>query len=535
MEINWAAHDGDLVEKIVAVLLQQERPRSWRRRASRGDKGVDVIDPFDDGDEIFQVKRFSKTPTPKQKGDIAASLKRVNGAHPRPILEWHLVMPCDQTSELEDWFAGVTAAYDFPCTWNGLTFVNGLAAKYPFVIDYFLRDGKGRLEQHIRDLRTAIELLGEPRALEMADGIESLRALHEALGREDPFFRYDLAIQSEPFADEDSGAPSLVMTCVLSDSSRSVRVRVFAKYPQAVEDRPVDGTLNLVAIPGSEFSEKVMDWRDYGRPLEVPPEHLQSISVNAPGGLGVASEVGAAMIGPAELPGSEAYLLRLIIKEAEESLAEAIVDMDPPTIGEKGRAISGREEHEVFTFEGRFTSPALARVGTSGDLLEGEATFTFGFGLKDVVGKPVGDVLAALEFLHELRSGRLLYLAQRYGKATEPGIALGLDVELVDRHLIGLMHELWTIQQHASRTIKVPLSLEPDTLRAIHRAAAVLEGRPHPERWSTFDVPGLEAVADVGALVGQRNAFALSLELRLILDDDEPISIGPAEFISRTP
>src|SRR4051794_29695878 len=117
MEINWGVIDGDLVEKVVAVMLHQERPHSWRRRASRGDKGVDVIDPVEAGDEIFQIKRFAETPDANQKRQIAKSLQRLADAHTRPIARWNLVLPCDPTSELEEWFEGLTSPYDFPCTW----------------------------------------------------------------------------------------------------------------------------------------------------------------------------------------------------------------------------------------------------------------------------------------------------------------------------------------------------------------------------------------------------------------------------------
>ncbi len=47
--IDWGAHDPDLVERVLAVMLLKERPRAWRRERARGDSGVDVADVVEGG------------------------------------------------------------------------------------------------------------------------------------------------------------------------------------------------------------------------------------------------------------------------------------------------------------------------------------------------------------------------------------------------------------------------------------------------------------------------------------------------------
>ena len=60
----------------------------------------------------------------------------------------------DPTSEDEEWFHQLTAQAPFPCDWKGRLFWDSEASKHAHVIDYYLRDGKARLEGRVRDLNT---------------------------------------------------------------------------------------------------------------------------------------------------------------------------------------------------------------------------------------------------------------------------------------------------------------------------------------------------------------------------------------------
>jgi hypothetical protein len=64
----------------------------------------------------------------------------------------HAVGPDDAESWLLD---EVIADADFPCEPNGFVFCDTLAADYPKIIDYYLRDGKDRLQAEMNNL-TAI-------------------------------------------------------------------------------------------------------------------------------------------------------------------------------------------------------------------------------------------------------------------------------------------------------------------------------------------------------------------------------------------
>ena len=143
--VNWGSYPGETLELVMAVLLGQERPNSWRRAASQGDGGVDVVDPVPGGYEIYQIKRFSERLTDNQKAQIKKSLNTAI-ERPRldkPIIRWFLVLPLDQTSEDEAWFRGITASAPFECGWRGRTFWDSEASKYPYVIDYYLPRRQG--------------------------------------------------------------------------------------------------------------------------------------------------------------------------------------------------------------------------------------------------------------------------------------------------------------------------------------------------------------------------------------------------------
>ena len=68
------------------------------------------------------------------------------------ITEWHLVMPLDLTNPNLGWLDDIIADADFPCETNGLVFCDTLAASYPKVIDYYLRDGKDRLQAEMNNV-----------------------------------------------------------------------------------------------------------------------------------------------------------------------------------------------------------------------------------------------------------------------------------------------------------------------------------------------------------------------------------------------
>src|SRR5262249_16354536 len=146
---------------------------------------------------VYQVKRYTGNITATRKRHIKKSwmtLLAYADENSITILAWYLVMPENPTKEQLEWFKELTEEATFPCAWRGLDFVDGLAAKYPDVIDYYLRDGKDRLEETVARL-LSIAGLKNP-AASPASSVDSLKELHAALNQFDPHFQYDFSVQA---------------------------------------------------------------------------------------------------------------------------------------------------------------------------------------------------------------------------------------------------------------------------------------------------------------------------------------------------
>src|SRR5665647_702592 len=103
------------IEHLVAMLLCRENPAATHIRPSRGDGGIDVLVPADDGSGIivYQVKSFHSNLTASQKAQVERSFHRLVDfakAHDLKVLEWYLTLPLDPTTEnLLDWLADLRA------------------------------------------------------------------------------------------------------------------------------------------------------------------------------------------------------------------------------------------------------------------------------------------------------------------------------------------------------------------------------------------------------------------------------------------
>jgi hypothetical protein len=285
----------------MAVLLFQERPTAWRRRPSQGDGGLDVGEPNSRGYHIYQIKGFaeSKSTRSSRQRQVRESFERIldDPRLDRPITGWWLVAPIDQTSEDEEWFRQLTARAPFPCDWKGKLFWDSEATKHPHVIDYYLRDGKGRLEERVRDLQHLLARPGTPlRAVDVRGPVEGLRI---AINRADPHYRYEFSTSAtapqplqEATASQSLQEPGLVMISAwpIQDGGY-LFIRVYARYAQATEDAPITGTMRIVVPrdnrqPGPDSLEATLHaFLDFGRGLELPHGTIQDLVTTAPGGL----------------------------------------------------------------------------------------------------------------------------------------------------------------------------------------------------------------------------------------------------------
>ena len=133
--------------------LCRENPSAVCIRPSRGDGGIDVLAPARDsvGVAVYQVKSFTSNLMVDQKAQAERSFRRLmdcSRARGIRVTKWCLALPLDPTNENLEWLEQFThdKVQDLQAEWRRLNFLDGLAGTYPTVIDYYLRDGRDRLQ-----------------------------------------------------------------------------------------------------------------------------------------------------------------------------------------------------------------------------------------------------------------------------------------------------------------------------------------------------------------------------------------------------
>jgi hypothetical protein len=239
--VEWTRTEPGDIEQVVSMLLCRENPSAVRVRPSRGDGGIDVLAPARSGAgvAVYQVKSFSSNLTAGQKAQVERSFRRVlDYAKGRglQVTEWYLTLPLDPTNENLAWLGGFTTGCGLTAEWRGLGFLEGLAPIYPAVIDYYLRDGKDRLQAALESLTavlrtsmrrgTAVTPAEESTAPSAAGPLRpdeaagTLTALHATLNAHDPHFSYDFSVDAA--RPEIPDQPGLVAAVQEGDAERWV-------------------------------------------------------------------------------------------------------------------------------------------------------------------------------------------------------------------------------------------------------------------------------------------------------------------------
>ncbi len=255
--VPWVTTSPELVEKIVAVMLSRENERAHRIRASKGDGGLDIVVPT--GPKLpgpvtdYQIKYFATNLSGNQKAQIEHSLLSARDTHLDPasgftIDLWLLTLPLDQTREQSEWLASLATTHEipFPVEWRGLNFLDGLAAKYGDVVDYYLSDGRVRLESSIKDLRGLVGLPdgSDPGHLLLpADVYKPLSNLFLALNRDDPHYRYEYELTAVP--PPPVFRPGLVASASRTEGGVCITVHIIARYELATVDVPVPISIQI--------------------------------------------------------------------------------------------------------------------------------------------------------------------------------------------------------------------------------------------------------------------------------------------------
>ena len=498
--VPWITTPPDLIEQIVAVLLGNKNQRAFRIRPSRGDGGLDVLVPaarqgyFDD----YQIKKFATNLDDSQKRQIVESLKRARDTHNDPsnpflIETWLLTLPLDPTREQFKWLGDEATNLNVPfkVEWKGLTFLEGLAADYPQVIDYYLRDGKDRLQDSIAALRNLAQLSVSPTGavLEPADVTERLGNLHQALNRDDPHYRYDFEVTStKPILFE---RPYLVASVAGDAPNGYVTFHVYARYPDATEDRPIPITFNIsLAELTPEALEDFNNMLRYGTPVSLPESAVTDINIDMPAGLGLEHGSGSISLGPASAESDQLsrVVWAILPPDTMEPLAQLTLQMEAATRGMSG----GTHVHGVDTTG---VVAVTIRVGPPGD---GNRAVSLSVAVIDPAGKPVGQVLPGLRFLSRFSAPGRLAFGPEYGLLTvADGFPLPESPQIIPATALEYAESLQAISQRSGKVIELPefADVTEDDYSNIIGIGKVLRGERVPLTWSSITArvrPGVD-------------------------------------------
>lgn len=477
--VEWTRRTPEEVESVIAFMLCREFPNAIRIRPSQGDGGIDIMVPTPSGVTIYQVKSFAQNLTFSQKKQIQRSfdtLVAYAGKDNLHVLEWCLVMPLDPTREQLRWLQQVTSKGDFPRSWHGLAYVEGLVAKYPEVIDYYLHSGKDRLEETVGRL---LSLAGRTNpAQPPAASQQTLEDLYEALNEFDPHYRYEFsvgAVGSEGNRPPVPEPPGTVCSIQMMSQGRCVTYHIIARCNEALKERPVPGGMTLAAEVGTELQKTIEDWIKFGTPMENVP--AQKVHFDLPGGFtSPEGEVLVTIKPSAPQPGATPEVTLRTLDSDGETVAELDFVIEEVAAGIERRgvwAVGHDRVAGVIRYEHRAH--------------QDDKVSTMNLSAENFAGRPPPDLLPVLRFLNSVHPPLRLQVSVRNGPAigAPAPIVSSLMADDKGRLLISICESLSSIQQHVLERILFP-DLSRHTWKDIEgwdRAATLLRGEQIDVTW----------------------------------------------------
>jgi hypothetical protein len=488
--VEWSRLSGEEVEAVLAIMLCREYPSAIRIKPSVGDGGIDLRVSRDDGIIVFQIKGYTGRLTATRKKHITKSLKKVKEyaeANSLTLSEWILVMPENPSKEAIKWFDEVlTVDTDFSRSWKGLDYVDGLAAKYQDIIDYYLRDGKDRLEVTVKEFLAVVGL--ENTDITPSGSVESIENLHDRLNKFDPHYRYDFSVAAlgpDGSPPPVQMVPGLVAAVRVGTGERFITYKIIARFHEAVNERPIPGSMKMVAEAGSDLERQINDWVEFGTPLKNVP--VKDVNWDLPGGFGGALGDAVVSIGPSIPQTNSGTQVTVRILEPDGDVVSSLDFVN--------EEVSAGLQRQGLRSVGRDMASGLVRLEmrmAAGEQPKG----TVNLAVESYVGRSPADMLPSIQFLSEIKPPRRLQLFLRNGPALAPpwDIPQALLPEGLGRLWRTMCQSLATIQENVIERIGFPNidQITPteanDAIEAWHRAARILRGEEVGGTWTEVEM-----------------------------------------------
>lgn len=498
--IEWSRYGGDDIESVVSMFVCRDAPNAFRIRPSQGDGGIDVCIPISPGHvEIYQVKKFAQSLTDNQKSQIVKSHKRIQDyARDRDwvVDRWHLTLPLEPTPENDEWFEALEKSGPFPCEWKGLSTVEGWAAKYSDVVDYYLGNWGDRLIEEIAKFAqlSGIQMTGTAREnaenfanLSPADVQSKLMALRETLNSHDPHFIYDFAVTGSPIGNpvDYSREPLPAAVTAQQFGESYVTFWVYERCAESLWERPITFTANIITTSGSPEHQDMLYFVKYGR-VPTRPVRVEQINSDLPGGLGGSFDEGHMQIlDPPEEPGETFDRTLHILSPDGDQLAGIVVTFGPPASNHDGTGVSNKGSHSTGFFE----------IETLTHVAEGRAHMKMLVHREDPTGHYPDEIEPVLGFLQHFKPPNMLRIAAVRGATApldqlipETDADLDPDAAAWNNTLLRYVRAMSRIQKEVRVELRMPdLTVEPkeDVLQVL-RAARLLNGETIEQNWEAI-------------------------------------------------
>lgn len=451
--VEWTRLSGDQVEELVGTLLCRKYPAAVRIRPSTGDGGIDLLVPGPDSSaEVYQVKKFASNLTTSQKSQIKESLQRLEQHrinHSNMVTAWHLTLPLDPTNENLQWLAEITSDLPYSCDWRGLSFIDGLAAEFPDVVDYYVGNGRQRLETVVGQLISAMGMKpndgdGLVSPSQLSDYLQSLAPVVDT----DPHFRYEVSLgPMKPYVIPEPGMILAMIRSVDARNDNAVTVRVFPRFAAAPDFRPIPIKFVIRAEPNSELQHELAAFTKYGTSVSVPIG-AADIKMDLPGGLGGDISNAELHIMAAQSSVPSRVLRMVAVDPNADVVGSVLIDIQPPTFGidGTGASLTGTERG------GNFRIQMLIDLSSQ--------TLTMSISGINVEGHAPPDVVTALNFLNALHPPNRLTIAAQHGPMIIKSVSLPDDFGLPDGDFLQMLARtaasLATIQEHTTAQLAMP-------------------------------------------------------------------------------
>lgn len=499
--VEWTRLSGDDVEALISMFVCRENPQAYRVRPSSGDGGVDVCVPLGDRHvEIYQVKRFAKNLGSSEKQQIVNSHKRIHEyAEERgwTVDKWKLTLPLDRTPENDLWLEELESTGGIPCEWVGLSVVEGWAARYGDIVDYYLADGRARL---LEDLAQFTSLSAIPMGGPLGQSIEEfvnltpvavetqLATLRDTLNARDPHFVYAYAVSDQPEmpSPRSPGFPALVASTARQVGESYVSFHVLARCEESVHERPITirATIRPDLAAGSDGAREFEELRTYGRSPRIPLD-VSDLCIDLPGGLGSESARGKLLL-TRILDETERFDREFTIVSPEQDvLAQVVFTFSEPEVNHDNTGLANR---------GADTT-GLLEIEQLSVVRDGQVSMTIRLQLReDPAGRFPDEVQQPLAFLRHFGAPNQMRVATTRGRRQQQTVAIPAAPHNEEREhwldfLLRYVQALVTIQEHVEKELRVPDFDTEDfeNARWVISASRMLDGEIVAGTWTKFN------------------------------------------------